>query len=348
MQAPRGYVQKGHIMRWSRGLTIAAAVFSMVVPASVLHGDCNVIPHDQTAENGFGAAPGFTVEYCGLIEPPPECTIDGWFFPVTQGTSFTRTGGQTSLTYTSVIREAETSGSVEGALAVPGPRLVEVPVMITGIQPFPNSSIFDQTVDSPPVLQLVFSCTLLDGDTSSDRFILHDQSLTTPVNPGFGSTDGGPFESLPDLNPSYRALGTSAGTTPFIAHPGGDQMVPPVPSPLIGVVQVSWTGDFQVDLFNSTSSTADISFRSGQAGTNGPVICSFPGASLPFSGSCPDLGTIELQLLITARIYAEIGGDDFSDDPVTIRGQIMPANLLFVDGFETGDIDRWSATSKRP
>lgn len=329
-------------MMQSRFPAVVAVVFLAVVSPSALWGSCNVVPHDGTAENGFGAASGFSVEYCGLIQPPPECTVDGWYFPVTQGTSFTRTGGQSSLTYTSLIREAVESGSVEGGELLPGLPMASKTATTTGILAFPSSSIADEPFVLPPVIRPVFSCAEIVGNSAPGVFIVEDRSPTTPLNPGFGSTDGGVFESLLQLSPQYRALGTSSVVTPFAAQLDGSQMVPPAGTPLTGSAQMDGNGDVYIQVPGLTGSAANIRILRGQAGVNGTAICSFPGAPIPFLGSCPEVAAgPELILFLTAKIHIEVDGGPSAEGVETIRGQVMPANLLFMDGFETGDIDRW-------
>lgn len=330
----------------SRCVAVAAAVLSAGLSPSVVHGNCNVVPHDGIAENGFGASPGFSIEYCGLIQPPPECTVDGWYFPVSQGTSFTRTGGQTSLSYTSVIREAVNAPLARSSTLLPGPPQIVIQAMVIDIPTFPNSSINDVPVVLSPVVRPHFSCAVMDGDVSPGVFILEDRSPTTPLNPGFGSSNGGPFESLLDISFEFRALGTSAVVTPFSAQIDGFQVVPPVSTSVAGRAQVDWTGDVDIQIPSLSGTTADIRILRGQEGTNGPPVCTFSNAAIPFSGSCPALAGPELIPLITARIYTEIDGDRLSEGLVTVRGQIIPANLLYVDGFETGDLDRWSSVSR--
>jgi len=328
-------------MMWSRLPVVVAVVLLVGGSPSASWGSCNIVPHDGTAENGFGAAPGFSVEYCGLIQPPSECTVDGWYFPVTQGTSFTRTGGQSTLTYTTVVREAVESLFLEGGELFPGLPVASRSTTTSGILPFPDSSITDEPFVLRPIVTPHFSCTRLDGVVSPGVFVIEDRSPTTPLNPGFGSTDGGPFERLVDLSVDFRALGTSAVVTPFAAQLDGLQVVPPVATTLTGSAQVDWSGQVSFQIPQLTGSMADITIRFGQEGTNGSTVCTFPNSTIPFSGSCPDLGTIHLIPLITAKIYAEIEGDALAEGLVTIRGQVIPANLLFSDGFETGDIGRW-------
>jgi len=234
----------------------------------------------------------------------------------------------------------------EGSTLLPGPPQVYIQATVIDIPTFPNSSINDVPVVLSPIVTPHFSCAVMEGDVSPGVFILEDRSLTTPLNPGFGSSNGGPFESLLEISFEFRALGTSAIVTPFSAQIDGFQVVPPVSTTLAGRAQVGWTGDIDIQIPSLTGSSVDIRIHRAQEGTNGPPVCTFSNATIPFSGSCPTLAGPELIPLITARIYAEIDGDRFGEGLVTIRGQIIPANLLYVDGFETGDIDRWSSASR--
>ncbi len=246
-----------------------------------------------------------------------------------------------------MIREAVDVPLAESSEPFPGQALVTIQALVIDIPVFPNSSISDVPFDLQPIVTPHFSCAVLDGNQSPGIFVLEDRSPATPLNPGFGSSNGGAFESLLDISPQFRALGTSAIVTPFSAQIDGLQVVPPVSTSITGRAQVDWGGNIEIQIPSLTGSTATITILRGQAGTNGTPICSFPSSPIPFIGSCPTLATSDLIFLIRAEVYAEIDEGNLGERLVTIRGQVIPANLVFVDGFETGDVDRWSSTTRR-
>jgi hypothetical protein len=312
-------------------LVVTAA---LLMVSSTGSSQCTIYPHDGTAETGFGVAPGYVIEYCTEVVPDPGCTVEGWYWTVDQITAFTRNGVQTSVDYIAVVRETSGSG-------MPGDIIAEAPAQASGIPYYPTLAENNTPLPVDRVYSgySYYSCTRLEGDTSAGVFIGGDKSAATPFTGTYGMDLAiGIWEPLTD--PLVRALGQAGTMVPFHARLDGASAVPPSATTATARGNVLWGDWFVVDS-SDISGNCLVHIEAGEPGERRAPICEFVDVTLPYEGTCPGLDD---HLLVDGNtrhdVHIEVSFDD-GGQPATVRGQIMPANLIFGDGFERGSTANW-------
>lgn len=323
-------------------LWAAACVIAILMAPAAAWSQCNQVPYDGTAETGFGAGAGYVMEYCTEIVVDPACTIEGWYWPVSQTTAFARQGGQTTLDYTAALREVDCASRKRGDPCEPGELISDGYVHVEGIPNFPSfTENLARLPSSRRLTETFFSCTRIVGDDSPGIFVTGDKSSTTPFTVVWGRVfPDGTWENLSD--PLVRTLGQAGGVAPFRAELSGSFAVPPDLTTATAFANVTPGGQIWVDSVQDFSEAENaVHIEEGEGGVNGPPICQFSDIEFPFNAVCPGLDdylivdsnsqyTIYIEIQTTNRAVTEI-----------IRGQIMPANLIFGDGFERATVDNW-------
>lgn len=110
---------------------------------------------------------------------------------------------------------------------------------------------------------------------------------------------------------------------------GGDQVVPPGPSPYDGACTAVLDGAataLAIDCLHDLSGALAAHVHSAPAGENGPVLFTFPDPSSPLTGTVP-LGLRDLAELLAGFLYLDVHG---AEEQGEIRGQIVEDSLTGV------------------
>lgn len=176
---------------------------------------------------------------------------------------------------------------------------------------------------------------------------------TSPVNTTWSSMTAGEIAKLRagdyyiNLHTDGRPGGIVRGQivhesfdTLFFAD--GSQQVPPSVSTATGTC-VAELNDAATELtVGCTHDVADVTaahIHTGAPGVNGPVLLDFGDPTSPFADTKTGMTDIDVANLAAGFLYVNI--HSVEDPDGEIRGQIT-GQLIFTDGFESGDTASWS------
>jgi hypothetical protein len=123
------------------------------------------------------------------------------------------------------------------------------------------------------------------------------------------------------------------------------QEVPPTGSSAIGVCDAVLNGaetELTIACQHDVAGPTMAHIHNAAVGMNGGIVFPFPAAASPMFGvwSVTAGNLVELR---AERLYVNVHSGAFPDGE--IRGQVLPAaDVIFGDGLETGDTDRWDST----
>ncbi len=124
----------------------------------------------------------------------------------------------------------------------------------------------------------------------------------------------------------------------------GAQEVPPVDTEAMGVCDGALNDDeteFTIVCYHDVASPTAAHIHNAPPGMDGGIVVPFPGATTPIFGAWA-LSSVNVDQLHAGTLYVNIHSTPFPDGE--IRGQIVPAlDILFADGFESGDAERWDS-----
>ncbi|MBZ0114092.1 MAG: CHRD domain-containing protein, partial [Thermoanaerobaculia bacterium] len=93
------------------------------------------------------------------------------------------------------------------------------------------------------------------------------------------------------------------------------------------------------EVIHDVGSPTGAHIHEGPHGTNGPVIFDLGDSTSPISVEGFSLSAPQIEVLYHGGLYVNIHSTAFPNGE--IRDQLMAANLIFVDGFESGDLSYW-------
>ncbi len=149
--------------------------------------------------------------------------------------------------------------------------------------------------------------------------------------------------AFPDGEIRGQFTAPAADAYSFVADEG--QEVPPTGSPALGVCDAVLNDgetEFTIVCYHDVAAPTAAHIHNAPPGMDGPVVFPFPAPDTPMFGLW-ELSPVNVTQLHDGNLYVNIHTTPFPDGE--IRGQILPAvDVVFEDGFETGDTSRWNAT----
>jgi hypothetical protein len=147
-------------------------------------------------------------------------------------------------------------------------------------------------------------------------------------------------------NGEIRGQFTPPAADAYSFFADGDQVVPPTGSAAMGfcdgVLHDAET-EFLIACHHDVAAPEEAHIHHAPPGMEGPVVFPFGGAATPIFGAWKPTPT-NVGQLHDGDLYVNVHSAAFPDGE--IRGQILPAtNVVFADGFETGDTSRWTVTT---
>ncbi len=341
----------------SRLILFAALVIaSWLAAPSAAQDPCTLTPYDATNENGLGAAPGFLIEYCSEIDVPPMCVDRGSYFINAVQIEATQTNGDTTMPFAAQVRRAivTTEGPTPPGEIVAGP----TNDVAQGVPFFPLSQTWVTTVRDPAggfsvgfdAIQLTSACGVLDGDATASQFFGTDESPGTPINLCWkGDPPGQPTEDCRNGAPNLRSLRVGLQVAPYGGLAGGDQEVPPVPTPATGTVRFGPNSpggtDFWIEVVHDVGDVSPPTaahIHNAPPGVNGPVVVNLGDPTSPIIVPSIDMSALQDELL-AGELYVNV--HSVANPTGEIRGQIeLAGDAIFADGFESGDTASWSSS----
>ena len=335
-------------IHWSPTLALLAALAG---PAAA-QDPCTLMPFDGTNENGLGAQPGFVVEYCSEIVVPPVCLDGGNYFINAVQIEATETTGASTMPITAQVRRAFIgAGPMKPNAIVAGP----TQDVVQNVPNFPASRRWVTTVLQASgrfsvgldAVQITSACTILDGSQTPGQFLGTDESAGTAINPCWkGDPPDNPDEDCRNGAPALRALRTGLKVSPHGGMADGSQEVPPVNTAAHGTVRLGPNVPggliFWVEIDHDVANPTGAHIHRGAPGMNGPIVRDLGDPTSPIFVPAVDLTDL-IDDLFGGELYVNIHSAAFPNGE--IRSEILNAsNLVFEDGFESGDTTSWSNT----
>lgn len=329
-------------------LTALLVLVPVLVPSLVLAAesfDCDIENWDLQVDSAFGAAVDETRGFATVqAQIPLGCLVEGWskVDGIIVYTTRSASGGST-LPLRPEVRYSAQNGPPSNQVLTSGPVGT-----VEGVPQFPAYARSSFPVDSEAILMdierdgiidnFVAGIAFLDGGDTVDRFVVYSRSGASL--PCFTGTEGMPLDSPCSAgDPLFRQMGIGIQLSASRATVGGQDGYCPI-DVRTNNPAVKGGGSFQLELQPAISGPCNPPTNLDQGrllGPDGQVIATVdnPEYHVPYQ---LDITPEQVQFWNDIKMFFEI-----THDTVIDKKPLTPAQALFLDGFETGDLSEWGS-----